>query len=184
VRADGDDDADDDDVDVEAPEPPEPPEPPAIAAPRAPQAPKAPRAPRAPHAKIACPDAIDVHIAPMAMPKIRVAPMAMPKIRIDPMDIEIDAAAIADGVERSVEASKIPRRTLEPSQKYKDALRGAGITADEHETRQLYVMGVSPRYIQSLREAGLRNLTAHDVIRLHAMGITANFVKELQRMQR
>jgi len=29
---------------------------------------------------------------------------------------------------------------------------------------------VSPRYIRSLRDAGLENLTAHDVIRLHAMG--------------
>jgi len=193
VRADG--EADDDDADVETPEPPEPPEPPttpAIAAPAtppSPRAPQAPRAPRAPRAKIVCPDGIDIHVAPMAMiPSVRMTPMAFPKVQVEPMHIEIDGAAIAAGVERSIAASKITRRAvrraLEPDQKYKDALRGAGIAADEHETRQLYMMGVSPRYIRSLRDAGLKNLTAHDVLRLHAMGITANFVKELQRMQR
>jgi len=168
VRADDSDD-DGDEMDIEVPDPPDPADP--------------PEAPRAPRAK--CAEAIDVHVAPMAF--------AMPKI-----DVHIDQEAIQEQVRRSVELGKMStemaakiatierdaaRHALEPTQKYKDAMRGAGINADEHETKQLYVMGVSPRYVQSLREAGLKNLTAHDVIRLHAMGITANFLMELRRMQ-
>jgi beta-lactamase regulating signal transducer with metallopeptidase domain len=190
VRAD--DDADDDDADVddddmdvniEAPDPPEAPEPPEIGTPAPP---RAPRAPRAPHAKIMspnCPDGISVHVPPITIPKVRVAPMAiaMPQVHIEPMDIQLEGIDAA--VRAGVEGAAIARRTLEPSQKYKDSMRGAGIKADDHEMRQMYVLGISARYVQSLREAGLRKLTAHDLIQLRARGITANFVKELQRMQ-
>jgi hypothetical protein len=184
VRADSN---DDDDMDIEVPDPPDPPDPPAVM-PHAPAAPRAPKAPTAPKAK--CAEPMDVHVAPMVF--------AMPKISIPPIDIHLDQAMIEEQVRRGMAMKKMSTemaakmatmqrdmlgRRLEPSQKYKDALRGAGIKADEHETRQLYMMGVSPRYVQSLREAGLKNLTAHDVIRLHAMGITPNFLKELRRMQ-
>jgi beta-lactamase regulating signal transducer with metallopeptidase domain len=199
VRADASDD-DGDDVDVpepaETPEPPEQPEQPAPpATPRA-HAPHAPRAPRAPRATTpACPDSINVHVAPMMIPKIEMTPIAMPKIimpampkiTIPAIDVHIDGipggivGGIEGGVRGGIEGGV--RRSLAPPQKYKDALRGAGITANEHETKQLYFLGVTPRYVQSLRDAGLKKLTAHDVIRLHSMGITAGFVKELKRMQ-
>ena len=197
VRADAseDDVVDDDDM-PEPPDPPEQPEPPATPHARPPHAPRMPRAPRA--STPACPGSIDVHMAPMVIPKMSIAPMAMPKIAIPPMDIHIDMDAIADGVRQGVEMQKmskdmarrmatmqrdLARHALIPDKKYKDALRGAGLTATEREAEQLHMMGVTPRYVQSLRDAGLRKLTAHDVIRLHSMGITAGFVKELRRMQ-
>ena len=62
-------------------------------------------------------------------------------------------------------------------------LNYGGVLASDSEAAQLYFMGISPRYVQSLREAGLKKLTARDVVRLHSMGITASLVKELQRMQ-
>ena len=132
------------------------------------------------------------------IPKIAIAPMVMPKIVMRPMDIHIDQQAIEDGVRQGMAMQKmsvdmarkmakmegeLAQRTLVPDQKYKDAMRGAGLSANDRETRQLYMMGVSPRYVQSLRDAGLKNLTAHDVIRLHTMGITAGLVKDLKRMQ-
>ena len=175
---------DDGDANFDTPEPPEMPDPPeqpeAPPAPPRARAPHAPRTPRAPRATTpGCPESIVVHI-PMVMPKIAVAPMAMPKIAIPPMDIHIDGHAIADGVRQGVELQKMSREmarhALIPDKKYKDALRGAGLTATEREAKQLYMMGVTPRYVQSLRDAGLKKLTAHDVIRLHAMGITAGFV--------
>ena len=195
VRAEAASEDDGDVVDVpEPPEAPDPPEQPAQPAPPATpvqpraHAPHAPRTPRAPRATTpACPDSINVHVAPMVMPKIEMAPMAMPKIAIPPIDVHIDGipggirGGIEGGVRGGIEGGV--RRALEPPQKYKAALRGAGLTATEHEAAQLYMMGVTPRYVQSLHDAGLKKLTAHDVIRLHSMGITANFVKELKRMQ-
>ncbi|HYU25809.1 MAG TPA: M56 family metallopeptidase [Thermoanaerobaculia bacterium] len=200
VRADASDDDGDDDVDVpeppEVPDPPEQPAPPATPRARPPHAPRTPRAPRA--STLVCPESIDVHVAPMVMRKMSIAPMTMPKIAIPPMDIHIDGHAIADGVRQGVEMQKMSREMarrmatmsremarhgLVPDKKYKEALRGAGLTATEREAEQLHMMGVTPRYVQSLRDAGLKKLTAHDVIRLHSMGITAGFVKELRRMQ-
>lgn len=208
VNADRDDesDADDAEVDVDMPEPPDPPEPPepAIAAtPRAPGAPRVhvmPRAPRAPQApKATCPDAIDIHIPAMVMPKIRVAPMAiaMPKIQMEPMDLHIEGieegirqgieggieGGIVGGIRGGVESAVIARRMLEPTQKYKDSMRGAGIQPDDREMKQMYLLGITPHYVQGLREAGLRKLTAHDVIQLRARGITPGFLQELKRMQ-
>jgi hypothetical protein len=185
VEADTNADADDDEVDVEVPEPPEPPAP-AIAG--TPRPPHAPRTPRAPHAMVAppappnCPDAIDVHIPAIAMPRVHVAPVMVPKISIEPMDIHIEG--IEEAVRSGMEGAAVARRiAITPTQKYKDEMRNAGIRADEHEMKQMYVLGITPRYVQSLRDAGLRKLTAHDLVQLRARGITANFVKELQRMQ-
>ena len=197
VNADADGDADDVDVNVDVPEPPEPPEPtptPAVA-PRA-RTPRPPKAPRTPRPAV-CPD-INVHIAPMAMPKIVMPKIVMPKIAIPPMDIHIDAAAIADGARQGVEMQKemlkmsaeiaAMARTealtaMKPGKEYKQKMRAAGLTMSDDDLRRLYVMGISPRYVQSLRDAGLKKLTTKDVIRLHSMGITAGFVKELRRMQ-
>jgi beta-lactamase regulating signal transducer with metallopeptidase domain len=191
----------DDDVDIEVPDPPEPPEPPEQPEPTphvtpAPHAttprPAPPAAPRQP----ACPGEIDVHIPALKMPK-----MVMPKIEMGPMDIHIDQQAIADGVRDAVEAQRkamrdlerhrgsmeIERRALERSmhvdKSYLDGLKGAGLTVTEREAWQLRMMGVTPRYVKSLREAGLKKLTVHDVVRLRSMGITADFLKELRRMQ-
>jgi hypothetical protein len=182
VRAD---DADDADLDV--PEPPEPPEPAEEpqAAPSATPRPATPRTPRPPR-PARCPDSIDLHLAPMAMP-------AMPKFEIPPMDIHIDQEAIRQGVRQAVEAQRMARdmvkmqrdmtHAFKPDKKYVESLRGAGLKATDSEAMQLHMMGITPRYVQSLRDAGLKKLTARDVIRLHSMSITAGFVKDLKRMQ-
>jgi beta-lactamase regulating signal transducer with metallopeptidase domain len=188
VRADDegdDDDADVDDADVsadvdadvDAPEPPEPPVP-AMAGVPSPPAPRAPRAPRMIRMKTVCPD-VDVHVPAIAVPRVHVAPMVIPQIEMAPMDIHIEG--IPGGIEGGIRTQV--RRAFEPTQTYKDQMRAAGINADEHELKQLYVMGIGPRYVQSLREAGLRKLTAHDLLVLHSRGITAGFLKELQRMR-
>jgi len=184
------------DAEVETPEPPEPPDPPEPPQARA-TTPRPPKPPRTP----ACPDAIDIHVAPMAMPKITIPPMDL-HIEGIPGGIKggIEGGiegGIRGGIEGAMRESAAMRKmaidmqrmsrsmalAYEPSQKYKESMRGAGLKMSDDEARQLYVMGVTPRYVQSLRDAGLRKLTAHDVIRLHAMGITAGFVKDLKRMQ-
>ena len=206
VRADGDDD-DDVEVNVDTPEPPDPPDPPEPArpAPRAVAATPAPPAPPAPPATIC---------VPMPNVRVHVAPMALPKIVMPPMDIHIDGVpggvkggiegGIKGGIEGGINAEAMRKwaldskemarqmtrqmtemkRSLMPSEAYKKSMRDAGITMTDHEAAQLYVMGVGPRYVKSLRDAGLKHLTAHDVIQLHARGITAGFLEELKRMQR
>ncbi|HEV2722823.1 MAG TPA: hypothetical protein VG323_22555, partial [Thermoanaerobaculia bacterium] len=190
---------------IETPEPPDPPEQPAPPAQPAPRAPRAPRAVRPatpmPPRPPACPDSIDVHVAPMAMPKIMIPPMDLHIEGIPggikggipggiPGGIE---GGIGDAVRQGVAMRKMALnvermsremvRTLEPGKKYKESMRGAGLKMSDDEARQLYFLGVTPRYVQSLRDAGLKKLTAHDVIRLHARGITGAFLQELKRMQ-
>jgi beta-lactamase regulating signal transducer with metallopeptidase domain len=158
-------------VDVEAPEAPEPPEPPAVAALRA------PRPPRAPRAVVVCPDV-----------KVHMAPVVVPNIAIPPVDVQINAEKMGK-MSREIAAmarasAAIAMRELTPSKEYKEKMRAAGLSMSDADAKRLYLMGVSPRYVQSLRAAGLKNLTARDVERLHARGITADFIRELQRMQR
>src|SRR4029078_12170685 len=142
-------------VDVEAPEAPEPPEPPAVAAPRA------PRPPRAPRAVVVCPDV-----------KVHMAPVVVPNIAIPPVDVQINAEKMGK-MSREIAAmarasAAIAMRELTPSKEYKEKMCAAGLSMSDADAKRLYLMGVSPRYVQSLRAAGLKNLTARDVERAHA----------------
>jgi hypothetical protein len=116
------------------------------------------------------------------------APIVMPKISIPPIDVQIDAEKMTKmSTEIAAMATRqaaIAMRELTPSKEYKEKMRAAGLSMSDADAKRLYLMGVSPRYVQSLRDAGLRKLTARDVERLHARGITADFIRELQRMQR
>ncbi|HKS22364.1 MAG TPA: M56 family metallopeptidase [Thermoanaerobaculia bacterium] len=173
IEVNADDEADDDDAEIdgdvpdapeapEAPEAVEPPEPEVVIVPRAPRAPRAPKV-------VVCPD-VNVHMAPMAMPKIA----------IPPIDVKIDTEKIAA---RAFRDAARAMQEMKPSKEYKEKMRAAGLTMSDEEASRLYIMGVSPRYVQSLHAAGLRKLTARDVIRLHERGITAEFLRDLQRMQ-
>jgi bla regulator protein blaR1 len=174
VQADA--EADDDaepDVDVDVPEPPEQPEPPETPTAIAPRVPRTPRPPRAPRA-VVCPD-VKVHVAPMPPIDVHINAMKMQK---DMVKMSAEIAAMA-----STEVARA-MRGMKPSKEYTEKMRAAGLTMSDDDARRLYAMGVSPRYVQSLRDAGLKKMTARDVIRLHSRGITAEFVRELQRMAR
>jgi len=191
VKADAESDDDDEDADVEmvTPEPPEaaeapePPEPPAASAPRTPRPERTPRVPRAPRAVVVCPD-VRVHVAPMAMPKIAIPPI---DVHIDAEKMQSDmrkaAKEFAAAMAHSDAAMAMATPRLKPSKEYKEKMHAAGLSMSDEEAQRLYLMGVSPRYVQSLRDAGLKKLTTRDVIRLHSRGITAEFLRELRRMQ-
>jgi beta-lactamase regulating signal transducer with metallopeptidase domain len=160
----------DDDVDV-----PEPPDAPPAAPAKPPKAKALPDCPPRQKLNIHIPP-IDVHVPAIEMPDLDVE---MPDMHLqmevlEKMNKEFKKFDLEHGP--FMETMRVPKD-------YVKQMNAAGLKVTEDEARQLRMMGVTPRYVKSLRDAGLKKLTAHDVLRLRMRGVTASLVEDLRRME-
>jgi beta-lactamase regulating signal transducer with metallopeptidase domain len=193
---------DSDDMYDQGGEPATPPVPPVP-----PEAPEPPQAPPAPHAVMAPPvpptppvppvewiyagdtaPRVAVSVAPRVAARIapRVAAIVAPRVAAaisaagigtavevsldqhDINDIGTSVYVVGDDDEGHGDRSKL-RRTI-----------GSGDKLTIDELIALRSTGVTPQYIESMRAAGLGDLTYHDVISMAANGVTVDYVKEMR----
>jgi bla regulator protein blaR1 len=190
------------DFDIEAPEPPEP-----------------PMAMAAEEAGVPAPPAPPGRPAPMISVSPRIAPMAMAFAsriidEVAPAVAGATSEAVAEGVEGGIEGGvrggvagvRTPRVIVSRSRQHtigKDGklsvddlitLRSVGVTPDYinqmrnagigdlslNEIVAMRSQGVTPEYISEMRKSGLDVKSAEDIVTLRAMGVSATYIREMR----
>jgi len=146
-------------------------------------------------------DGIVEHIAPIAIaPSIRVATTVAPRIAMRALesanfgDIDIEAPEaptprpdhhrnrrhIGEGGKLTVD-DLIQLRAVGVTPAYIDTMRNAGLgELSLDEITEMRAVGVTPEYLKSLRDAGIKFDTARDVTSLRALGVTGDYVAQLR----
>jgi len=150
------------------------------------------------------PDGIIANIAPMAIaPAVRatvavaprVAMRALANLNLDDIDIEAPDAPRAPRMPRADrhrsrhigEGGKltvddlIELRASGVTPAYIDSMRNAGLgELSLDEIAEMRAVGVTPEYIKSLRDAGIKFTNARDLTDLRAIGVTAQYLSDMR----
>ena len=118
--------------------------------------------------------------APMATPMVMVAP----RVAVAPPVPEVPEVRrrhrhIGEGGKLTVD-DLIALRTAGVTPKYIEDMRGAGIgELSLDDLVQMRMQGVTPDYIKAMAAAGYTHLSARDLTEMRAMGVSPQFIKSL-----
>ncbi len=51
-----------------------------------------------------------------------------------------------------------------------------------HDITTLSSVGVTPEYVQQIRELGFKNISAHDIIQFHSVGVKPEYIKQIKEL--
>jgi hypothetical protein len=67
--------------------------------------------------------------------------------------------------------------------RYLNDMRAAGVTIENsREAKKLSALGVTPDYIRELAGAGYKNLTTRQLVKLRASGVNAKFIRDMSNI--